>query len=97
MERAVRKPYSYPQLANDPPKAASHCPEIDRRWTYEYVILNFMRRWPSNHHLAFGESFWHAKDLATDREVEAGVSKIEPMASGMPLGMPRSLYDYSQM
>ena len=21
---------------------ASHCPEIDPRWTYEYVILNFV-------------------------------------------------------
>jgi hypothetical protein len=25
---------------------ASHCPEIDTRWTYEYGILNLARRWP---------------------------------------------------
>ena len=25
---------------------ASHCPEIDTRWPYEYGILNFARRWP---------------------------------------------------
>ena len=25
---------------------ASHCPEVDTRWPYEYVILNFARRWP---------------------------------------------------
>jgi hypothetical protein len=24
---------------------ASHCPEIDTRWPYEYGILNFTRRW----------------------------------------------------
>ena len=25
---------------------ASHCPEVGTRWTHEYVILNFARRWP---------------------------------------------------
>ena len=28
---------------------ASHCPEIDTRWSYEYGILNFVRRWSLSH------------------------------------------------
>ena len=27
-------------------KPASHCPDVDSRWTHEYGILNFVRSWP---------------------------------------------------
>ena len=30
-------------------KPVSHCPEIDTRWTHEYEIVNFARRWPEPH------------------------------------------------
>ena len=46
---------------------ASHCPEVDPRWTYEYVPL-----------AAPSGILWHAKDFAMSPEVDpdAGVKQL---------------------
>ena len=47
-------------------KAASHCPEINPRWTHENEALHDLLR-----------IFWHAEDLPSDHELEVGASEIE--------------------
>ena len=46
--------------------AASHCPEVDCRWTHENE---------ASHDLS--GTFWHANDLPSNNELEAGASEIE--------------------
>ena len=48
-------------------KAVSHCPEVDTRWTHEYV--------PST---APSGIFWHAKDFPMSPEVDAIAGEIQP-------------------
>ena len=48
-------------------KVVSHCPEIDPRWTYEYV--------PS---AAPSGIFWHAKDFAKTPEIDANAGETQP-------------------
>ena len=67
-------------------KVASHCPEIDRRWTHKNEALHDL-----------SGMCWHAKNWPSDYELEAGASEIELVVIRglkMPSRMAQCLCDH---
>ena len=84
---------------------AWHCPEVDTRWTHEYVILNFARSWPrtwstSNQQLKEVQCLqkvtrWHSKHTRMQHEDVKFYLVVYPQATRRPHdGYTTSYWEY---